>query len=133
MKKYLLVMLGLLFNIFVSAQENEKWCNELPHARPEKAAIFSGDVTAYFANQLLPEHKKGNHSAVFKLVVNCKGEAENIVYQDGSLLDKDKGYFADLIKAMVWKPAFNKSGKEISSIVFITIKIANGTLEVLIQ
>jgi len=87
---------------------------------------------SFFSQNLPNELKKGTHSAVFKLLVDCYGLPSKPMYQSGSLTESNQKYFLDLLLTTKWKPAVDKFA-DVTTFVFITLEIVNGQVTVVVQ
>lgn len=130
--KVLFLITSLLTFTTIYSQDEKISCTGLPVAKPAvKASISIADVTAKFQADLPANLKKGTHSAVYKIFVDCNGDVTQATYQSGTLSETDQKNYETKILALKWKPATNKS-KPVTSVVFVSIEVVNGKVEVVI-
>ncbi|MBI3135000.1 MAG: hypothetical protein HYZ14_10045 [Bacteroidetes bacterium] len=115
------------------AQSQSTPCTGLPVAVPETPAVCeTTDLVKYFEIRISEKLKKGTHSAVYKLVVDCNGSVTQAAYQRGTFSSEDQVSYQRELMSLTWKPASGKS-KAVSSIVFVTLEIVNGKFTVVVQ
>jgi hypothetical protein len=131
--KALLFITALALTTFGFAQSEKTTCTGLPIANPSvKASISVAEVAQKFESTVSEKLKKGTHSAVFKVLVDCNGAVTEVIYQRGTLTGLDQDDYKTKISALTWKPAMQKT-KAVSSFVFLTIEIVNGKFTVIVQ
>ncbi|MEX1003323.1 MAG: hypothetical protein WDZ35_14485 [Crocinitomicaceae bacterium] len=133
MKCIIIVLSLFMATVSLSQDQEENTCNQLPYAKVDQSAKVKGDLTKILSADLPSELKEdGEHTAVFKLVVDCNGKLIKKMYTDGNMEGEHQEYVLNTIEKAVWKPAV-LGKKEVSSTVFVTVTITNGQVEVEIQ
>ncbi len=108
-------------------------CSGLPIANPSiKASISVAEVAQKFESTVSEKLKKGTHSAVFKVLIDCNGAVTEVIYQRGTFTGLDQEDYKSKIAALTWKPAQQKA-KAVSSFAFLSIEIVNGKFTVIVQ
>jgi hypothetical protein len=131
--KTLFFISAVVWTMFGFSQNEKMTCTGLPVARPDtKASISVEETIQKFESNLSEKLKKGTHSAVFKLVVDCNGDVTEVTYQRGTFSGLDQDEYKNQIASLKWKPAALKS-KAVTSIVFVSIEIVNGRFTLVIQ
>jgi len=132
--KYFSLLILLTLVIFVDAQDTTSvlFCNQIPIAIAEKKASFDGKIEKFVGDNLKSDLKKGTHSAVFKLMIDCNGIVSKTTYQSGSFSESNQTLFIDLFLKSKWKPASDKSAN-VTTFVFVTVDIVNGKVAVVVQ
>jgi hypothetical protein len=131
--KTLLFIAAIALTTFGFAQSEKTTCAGLPIANPSvKASISVAEVAQKFESSVSEKLKKGTHSAVFKVLVDCNGNVTEVIYQRGTFTTLDQDDYKTKISALKWKPAMQKS-KAVSSFVFLSLEIVNGKFTVIVQ
>jgi predicted Ser/Thr protein kinase len=132
MKIFILFTL-LLTGHTMLAQSETPPCTGLPVAVPEMRAVCkTNDLARYFEVRNAEKLKKGTHSAVYKLTVDCNGTAIYAAFQRGTFSEEDQLNYENQIMELTWNPAQQKS-EAVTSTVFITLEIVNGKFTVVVQ
>jgi len=133
MKYFSLFILLTLVNI-IDAQDTAvvRPCNQIPIANAETKASFDGKIEKFVGDSLKSDLKRGTHSAVFKLMIDCNGIVSKITYQSGTFSESNQKLFIGLFSNSKWKPAIEKS-VNVTSFVFVTINIVNSKSTVMVQ
>jgi hypothetical protein len=133
MKALLLIAAIALTTVGFAQPQKMETCTGLPVANPSvKASISVEDITKMFELSVSEKLKKGTHSAVFKVLVDCNGKVTEVIYQRGTFTGLDQEEYKTKILDLTWKPAVQKT-KPVSSFVFLSIEIVNGKFTVVIQ
>lgn len=131
--KTLLFITSVLFAFGSFSQTDSLVCSGLPMATPEvKASVSADEVAKFFQSSISEKLKKGTHTAVYKLFVDCNGDVTQATYQRGTFTEADQKVYSDKILTLKWKPATDKS-KPVTSVAFVSIEIVNGKVTVVIQ
>ena len=131
--KTLLFITALALTAVGFAQSEKVTCTGLPIANPSvKASISVAEVAQKFESTVSEKLKKGTHSAVFKVLVDCNGVVTEVIYQRGTFTGVDQDDYKSKISALIWKPAQQKT-KAVSSFAFLSIEIVNGKFTVIVQ
>lgn len=124
--KKIILPLTLALTASFSFGQDLKPCGQLPVINPTEKAICNNNV-AEILNENIPESfKKGeSYHASFKIILDCNGIIDFVVYKKGNLTTEQQKYFLTQInKLKDWKVAKNK-GVEVSSNIYITIDVEN--------
>lgn len=133
MKALLLIVAITLTTVGFGQPQKVETCTGLPIANPSvKASISVAEVAQKFESSVSEKLKKGTHSAVFKVLVDCNGKVAEVIYQRGTFTGVDQEEYKTKISDLIWKPALQKT-KTVSSFVFLSIEIVNGKFTVVIQ
>ena len=114
------------------AQSGDTLCNQLPLTRVEKVASDNGAISKSIAKNLPSSLKKGKHSGVFKIVVDCNGVGADVKFQRGDLTSLEQSQLIDWMIPTMWIAAVDK-GKPVTSMVFVTVNIEDGKVDVIVQ
>lgn len=129
MKNWVLLF-ALLVSVVSFSQTEETPCSTIPVARPEiKAGTDLSKLNTEVKNNLSTQVKKGEHSVTFKLIIDCKGAVSKTQYHSGSLTETEASFVKSILEKTTWTPAQNK-GVNVTSTLFVTVKITNGKPEV---
>jgi len=130
--KTTLVLLTLILGGFSFAQ-GQKECNQLPYAKVDTKAEAVGDLNGIIASTL-PKSlaEDGSHEAVLKMYVDCFGKVTKLKIEKTDLDDANGKWLWNVIYNSEWKPA-TAMKKDVTSTVFITVKINNGEVEATVQ
>jgi hypothetical protein len=116
--KTLLLITAIALTTFGFSQSEKPTCTGLPIANPSvKASISVAEVAQKFESTVSEKLKKGTHSAVFKVLVDCNGAVTEVIYQRGTFTGVDQDDYKSKISGLIWKPAMQKT-KAVSSFVF---------------
>jgi hypothetical protein len=122
MNKLFTFLIAVFLISFSYAQDRQ--CGQLPVIKPTEKAVCNNDVSLIL-NENLPEVFKKNetyHSS-FKIILDCNGLIEFVVYKKGNLNTEQQKYFLTQInKLKDWKVA-KQNGNYVSSVLFITIDV----------
>jgi len=102
----------------------DKPCGQLPVIKPTEKAVCSNDVSKIL-NEDVPESfkLKETYKASFKIILDCNGVIDFVVYKKGNLNTQQQKYFLTQInKLKNWKVA-KQDGKEVSSVIYIEIEV----------
>lgn len=131
--KTLFVIASVFISIIGFSQTEKAPCSGLPMAKPSvKATISTDEVVKSFETKLSEKLKKGTHSVVYKVFVDCNGTVTQATYQSGTFSETDQKEYETRILELVWKPAMHKD-KTVNSIAFISMEIVNGKISVTVQ
>lgn len=129
----------LIFSVFVLAstlfsfaQGGDTLCNQLPLTRVEKVASDNGAIVKTLTRNLPSSLKKGKHSGIFKIIVDCNGVGAEVRFERGDLTSLEQTQLIDWIIPTQWIPAVDK-GNQVTSMVFLTVTIEEGKVEVIVQ
>jgi hypothetical protein len=130
MKKLAILMICLISMVGYAQTDD---CGALPRAKVDKKAIIKGEFAELVESEMLSSLKKdGEHLAVFKLYVDCHGAVSKHRYQSGSMTDSEQKWLWNLVAKSLWTAAvFEKN--DVTSTVFLTVKITNGQTEIIVQ
>ena len=122
---------SLLFVAFFSgAQDTSIVCSGLPFANPQvKAKLLSKDLLEPVNKIAKSDFEKGTAEFSFKLFVNCKGDVTEVKFHQGNLKTALQAKYSNEILKLKFAPAENK-GAKVNSVVFLTVNVTNGMVEV---
>jgi hypothetical protein len=131
MKKLLSIL--FLSVAFTSFSQEETTCGQLPFAKVDQKAELTIKLDELIKSDL-PESLKedGEHTAVFKMYVDCHGDVSKYKHERGNMSDTDQKWLWKIVGKTTWKAAKIEK-REVTSLVFITVTVTNGQVEVLIQ
>lgn len=131
MKK--IVSLLILTIAFTSFSQEETTCGQLPFAKVDQKAELTMKLDELIRKDLPATLREdGEHSAVFKMYVDCHGEVSKYKLERGTMSDADQKWLWKIVGKTTWKPA-KLDKKDVTSLVFITVTVTNGQVEVVIQ
>lgn len=133
MKTLFFIAFIALSTLGLAQPQKMETCSGLPIANPTvKASISVSEVAQKFEANVSEKLKKGTHSAVFKVLIDCNGAVTEVIYQRGTFTGLDQEDYKSKISALTWKPAQQKE-KNVSSFAFLSIEIVNGKFTVIVQ
>ena len=131
MKKVLSVLV-LLLGLTSFAQE-ESTCGQLPYAKVDQKAELTMKLDELIKKDLPSTLREdGEQTAVFKMYVDCHGEVAKYKVERSTMTDADQKWLWKLIGKTTWKAA-KLDKNTVTSLVFITVTVTNGQVEVLVQ
>ncbi len=125
-----------LFILFISiflvstSFSQDRQCGQLPVIKPSEKAVCNNDV-AKILNENLPEvfKKDQSYQSSFKIILDCNGIIDFVVYKKGNLNTEQQKYFLTQInKLKDWKVA-KQNDRYVSSVLYITIDVNNRKAE----
>lgn len=122
MNKLLTLFITVLLVSTSFAQDRQ--CGQLPVIKPTEKAVCNNDVSSILNDNIPVIFKKTEtyHSS-FKIILDCNGLIEFVVYKKGNLNTEQQKYFLTQInKLKDWKVA-KQNGNYVSSVLFITIDV----------
>jgi len=128
MNKLLTLFITFLLVSISFAQDRQ--CGQLPVIKPTEKAICNNDVSSIL-NENLPVifKKTETYHSSFKIILDCNGLIEFVVYKKGNLNTEQQKYFLTQInKLKDWKVA-KQDGNHVSSVLFITIDVKKRKVE----
>lgn len=122
MKKIVFILLTVVISTVGFSQDRQ--CGQLPVIKPTEKAVCNNDVSKIL-NENMPEvfKKDEAYHSSFKIILDCNGLIEFVVYKKGNLNTEQQKYFLTQInKLKDWQVA-KDNGKYVSSVLFITIDV----------
>ena len=125
--------LNILLIFFISGAlyaQNDKPCGQLPVLKPDVKAVCHEDVQNILSHEL-PSifKKKESYKASFKIILDCNGSIDMVIYKDGNLNTEQQIHFLNKINQLKkWTPA-KENNNEVTSTIFLTININKGEVE----
>ena len=89
-----------------------------------KGQIIKEELSSFKENE--------KFTAVYKVVVNCDGVTESVMYLRGSFAKDQQDAVKNMIVKSKWKAGI-KEKRDVSSTVFITVNVENKAVEVITQ
>lgn len=126
MKKinFLLLFLGLTIISF--SQDTYKKCGQLPHLNPTVKAKCSNDIQKILAEALPASFVKGKtYTSSFKLIIDCNGIIDMVIYKKGDLSTEQQKYFLTQINKLKDWSAGQLNGKDVSTTIYMAIDVSN--------
>lgn len=113
--------------------QNQAECNQLPYAKVDAKAESVGNLNDVIASSLPSSlAEDGTHETVFKMYVDCFGNAAKIKIEKTNLDDADSKWLWNVMLNSEWTPA-TAMKKNVTSTIFVTVKITNGVVEATVQ
>lgn len=120
-----------LATIGFSQSEDIKPCGQLPYATPTVKAKCENDMQKILSANLPATFKKDkSYNSSFKLIIDCNGRIDMVIYKKGNFTEAQQKHFLTLINTLKdWK-AGQVDGKDVSTTVYITIDVNNRLVDV---
>jgi hypothetical protein len=127
------ILLSFLFVVLgANAQEKNK-CSQLPFAVVDVKPELKSDLAKNIENgHPVSFGDKEEHKGTFKVVVDCNGSVQSVMYRDGNYSKQEEVYMFSQLKGTEWKPAILKE-KEVSATVFVTVTTKELNSEITIE
>jgi len=126
--------LSIIALVFMStwsfSQDDIKPCGQLPYAVPTVKAVCENDIQKILSDSLPTLFKeKGKYESTFKLLVDCNGRIDMVIYKNGNLDTEQQKHFLLLFNDLKdWKAGQVKE-VDVSTTVYFTVNIVNRQLE----
>lgn len=131
--KLLFLIPFAFISLLTFSQADPNPCGALPVANPDTTASTNMAALSKRLNEAVSgELKTGEHQAVFKLMVLCTGTVSKLFYQQGNLSEEFQKKFHTVLAESKWSPAVHQQEK-VSSMVFVTIRIVNGKINLVVK
>jgi hypothetical protein len=129
MKILNLLILTIGISLTATAQTEDKVCNQIAIAKPDKKATCSDDIEKILSEKLPSSFtQKSEHDGNFKLIVDCNGVVDMVIFKQGNLTSAEQKYFLTQInKLKTWTSA-EFEGKTVTTYVYIRVEIKNRQL-----
>ena len=130
MIKLLSVLLVFLTTTVSFSQDDIKPCGQLPHVNPTVKPICENDIQKVLSDSLpLIFKEKAKYESTFKLLIDCNGRIDMVIYKNGNLNTEQQKHFLLLLNDLKdWK-AGQVNDVDVSTTVYFTIDIINRQLE----
>jgi hypothetical protein len=129
MKKINIFILFLSLSIVGFSQENIKPCGQLPQVNPTVKAKCSNDVQVILSESLPSSFSKDkNYESTFKLIVDCNGRIDMVIYKKGNLSESQQKYFLTQLNKLKDWTSGQQDGIDVSTTVYFTIDVENKEL-----
>ena len=124
MKKINIFILFLTISFVTFSQDEIKPCGQLPQINPTVKAKCSNDIQAILSESLPSSFSKDkNYESTFKLIVDCNGRIDMVIYKKGNLSESQQKYFLTQLNKLKDWTSGQKDGTDVSTTVYFTIDI----------
>ena len=124
MKKITTLILFLSLSILSFSQDDIKPCGQLPHVNPTVKAKCTNEIDAILAESLPSSFSKDkNYESTFKLIVDCNGRIDMVIYKKGNLSESQQKYFLTQLNKLKDWSAGQVEGRDVSTTVYFTIDV----------
>lgn len=128
-KKINIFILFLSLSVMGMSQTEDNKCGQLPHVNPTVKPVCSDDIKAILSDNLPSAFKKdGKYESSFKMIVDCNGVIESVIYKKGNLSDIQQKHFLAQIKKLKDWTAGQVEGRDVKTTVYITVDVVNRLL-----
>lgn len=129
MIKSISIIALLLVSSLTFSQEEIKPCGQLPFANPTVKPICENNIQNVLSEGLPSIFKeKATYESTFKLLIDCNGRIDMVIYKNGNLDTAQQKHFLSLInKLKDWK-AGQMNEVDVTTTVYFTIDIDNRKL-----
>jgi hypothetical protein len=129
MIKSLSIITFLLISSFSFSQKEIKPCGQLPQVNPTVKPICENNIQNILSTGLPSIFKeKAKYESTFKLLIDCNGRIDMVIYKNGNLDTAQQKHFLGLInKLKDWK-AGQVNEVDVTTTVYFTIDIDNRKL-----
>lgn len=127
--------LSIIVAVFISSvafsQDEIKPCGQLPQVNPTVKAICENDINGILSEGLPASFKlKESYKSTFKLLIDCNGRIDMVIYKNGTLNSAQQKHFLVLLnKLKDWKSG-QLNEVDVTTSVYFTIDIENRELEI---
>lgn len=129
MIKRLSIITAILISNFAFSQEDIKPCGQLPQVNPTVKAVCENDIQKTLSTGLPSIFKeKAKYESTFKLIVDCNGRIDMVIYKNGNLSSAQQKHFLVLINELKDWQAGQVNKNTVSTTVYFTIDIDNRKL-----
>tara|TARA_B100000809_G_C15020914_1_gene488405 strand:- start:285 stop:689 length:405 start_codon:yes stop_codon:yes gene_type:complete len=125
MKKLNVFVLFLILSIVSFSQESIKPCGQIPQINPTVKAKCLNDINEVLSESL-PESfsKDKKYESTFKLIVDCNGRIDMVIYKRGNLSESQQKYFLTQLNELKDWTSAQHNGTDVSTAVYFTIDLA---------
>lgn len=124
MKKLNILLLFFSLSLISFSQEDIKPCGQLPHINPTVKAKCSNDIKVVLSEKLPTSFSKDSkYESTFKLIVDCNGRIDMVIYKKGNLSESQQKYFLLQLNKLIDWTAGQVDGKDVSTTVYFTIEV----------
>jgi len=129
MIKTLSIITVLLISSITFSQNEIKPCGKLPHVNPTVKPICENDIQNVLSENLPSSFKeKVKYESTFKLLIDCNGRIDMVIYKRGNLTTTQQKHFLGLINTLKdWK-AGQSNKVDVTTTVYFTIDVDNRQL-----
>lgn len=129
MKKFKLLLLIVVIGTTTFAQDDIKECGQLPHLNPTFKAICSTDIEKVLSADLSSSFLKEKlYTATFKLIIDCNGRIDMVIYKKGNLSAEQQKHFLYKLNDLKDWQAGKIDGSDVSTTVYFLIDISKKTV-----
>jgi len=130
MIKKLSIVAAILISSIGFSQDEIKPCGQLPQANPSVKAVCENNIQSILSSDLPSLFKeKAKYESTFKLLVDCNGRIDMVIYKNGNLDSAQQKHFLGLINELKdWK-AGQSNKVDVTTTVYFTIDIDNRIVE----
>jgi len=124
MIKSLSIVTVFIVSSFSFSQADIKPCGQLPNINPTVKPICENNIQKVLSSSLpLLFKEKSKYESTFKLLIDCNGRIDMVIYKNGNLDTSQQKYFLGLINTLKdWK-AGQSNKVDVSTSVYFTIDI----------
>lgn len=124
MKKINTFLLFISLSIISFSQDEIKPCGQLPQVNPTIKAICSNDIQSVLSEDLPASFAKDkSYQSTFKLIVDCNGRIDMVIYKKGNLSEAQQVFFLNQLNKLKDWSAGQMEGKDVSTTVYFTIDV----------
>jgi hypothetical protein len=128
-KKINILILFLSLSMIGFSQTEDKKCGQLPHVNPTIKAVCSNDVQSILSENLPVSFKKDSkHESTFKMIIDCFGRIDMVIYKNGNLTKAEQKHFLLQINKLKDWTSGQVDGKDVKTTVYITVDVVNRTV-----
>ena len=130
MIKSLSIITFLLISSFSFSQKEIKPCGQLPQVNPTVKPICENNIQNILSTGLPSIFKeKAKYESTFKLLIDCNGRIDMVIYKNGNLSAAQQKHFLVLINELKdWK-AGQQNKTDVTTTVYFTIDIDDRKVE----
>jgi len=124
LKKLNILMLFMGLSMLSFSQDEIKPCGQLPTVNPTLKPKCNNDMQKVFSQNLPSSfNKEKSYNSSFKLIVDCNGRIDMVIYKKGNFSESQQKHFLTLINTLKDWNAGQVDGKDVSTTVYITIDV----------
>ena len=129
MKKLNIIIIFLSLSLVSFSQDDIKPCGQLPHVNPTVKAKCSNDIQTVLTESLPASFSKAkSYESTFKLIVDCNGRIDMVIYKKGNLTESQQKYFLTQFNKLKDWSAGQVEAKDVSTTVYFTIDVVKREL-----